>query len=461
MSIPLKAHSIWLGDEVKYLSNSALEKCRKSWIQHLDKDKWVLKRWGLGDERVKRLTEESPFFREAVTRQNWRVASDYLRLVILYEEGGVYMDTDLMLYQSIDDTRMSSKFFTYIEVDHDNVPIWGLNSRINKDTGKVNSPHHRPITHGMCFGAYFMGAQAGHSFIKKCLDFYDNMNCVIQHSMMTMTYPTTDQMLADIAYDFGFRYIDNMQTLTDGMVIYPSRLCPCTAKYHKEEYEHIYHASHLTDQFWNIQKEPCYTLSNARVLLAIPAFDQVKVNTLESVLRLIKPSDITLDLKFIQAPYGVSMGRNQAASMAVDEGYDYLFFVDSDIILPEDALVKLLNCHADVASGWYYVRYNDGSTPTCLSKFIAPPEGNYYKQIPVEDLDDSQYMEVDAGGMGCMLIKVSLFHTMPYPYFQFVEYHNREVLGEDLFFCNKLRRQDIKVKVDTSLKCGHIKSIVL
>ena len=60
--------------------------------------------------------------------------------------------------------------------------------------------------------------------------------------------------------------------------------------------------------------------------------------------------------------------------------------------------------------------------------------------------------EVEAIGMGCMLTDVSVFQNMDAPYFE-VQYNTKlkEWIGEDFYFCQKLKQQKYKILVDNEL----------
>lgn len=42
------------------------------------------------------------FLQEALDRKKWAFAADFIRFYAIYHEGGIYLDTDVELYKSLD-----------------------------------------------------------------------------------------------------------------------------------------------------------------------------------------------------------------------------------------------------------------------------------------------------------------------------------------------------------------------
>jgi len=92
--IPKVIHYIWVGG--KPLSELA-EKCVLSWKTFCPD--YEIKRW---DESNFDINSNS-FCKEAYESKKWAFVSDYIRLKILYEEGGIYIDTDIELIKPLDE----------------------------------------------------------------------------------------------------------------------------------------------------------------------------------------------------------------------------------------------------------------------------------------------------------------------------------------------------------------------
>jgi len=195
-----------------------------------------------------------------------------------------------------------------------------------------------------------------------------------------------------------------------------------------------------------------------KVLVCICAYDHVKSDTIQSVYRMQTPGHCRWSVEIIKGTYGIALARGLAAYKALDEQFTHLMFVDWDIVVPPDALKILLAMNGDVSCGWYML--NERNT----SGALYDKERNHYGSYPLETFKQNAakhgvIMPVDACGFGCVLIKTDVFSRFAPPWFNFIEYPNRTLLSEDLYFCDNLRRVDPPVQIycDTSVRCSHIK----
>ena len=92
--IPKALHYIWLGGAPK---PPAVLRCIESWKRACPG--WEIREWG--DESLAGLGNR--YLLEAVEHRKWAFAADYLRLKILNDHGGFYLDSDLELLKPIDE----------------------------------------------------------------------------------------------------------------------------------------------------------------------------------------------------------------------------------------------------------------------------------------------------------------------------------------------------------------------
>ena len=205
-----------------------------------------------------------------------------------------------------------------------------------------------------------------------------------------------------------------------------------------------------------------------KILIAVPTFENITPDTFKAVWDMEKGGN-EVDFEFVRG-YDCATARNRIAQMAIDGGYDYLMMVDNDVTPPKDALVNLLEHDAECVSGYYLHRNADNmpSDRTCVCKlnddsgipyFNYPLESEYTKSELANMRERGEHLvEIHGGGMGCVLIKTSVFSQVRYPWFDWVNYSddNRGMLSEDLYFCEKIRKRKIKRYVDTRVACGHL-----
>ena len=93
MSIPKVIHYCWFG---KGKMPPLSEKCIESWKKFCPEYKIVCHNEDNFD------ISENQYAREAYEAGKWAFVSDYVRLKVLYEEGGIYLDTDVELIKPLD-----------------------------------------------------------------------------------------------------------------------------------------------------------------------------------------------------------------------------------------------------------------------------------------------------------------------------------------------------------------------
>lgn len=90
--IPKIIHYCWFGNTKK---STLINECILSWKKYLPDYKII--EW---NEKNSDLSH--PFVKQAYSKKKWAFVSDYVRLQKLYEYGGIYLDTDMMVLKGID-----------------------------------------------------------------------------------------------------------------------------------------------------------------------------------------------------------------------------------------------------------------------------------------------------------------------------------------------------------------------
>lgn len=187
-----------------------------------------------------------------------------------------------------------------------------------------------------------------------------------------------------------------------------------------------------------------------KILIAIPTAKYIEVQTFKSLWDLKVPEGYEIDFQYFYG-YNISQIRNLIAEWA--KRYDYLLSVDSDIVLPNDALLKMIAADKDIISGLYIQRIPGTQT---LEVYMDTPNGGC-TNIPYSLLYNRGVVEIAACGMGCVLIKSDVFRKMEYPHFVYKEALNHnDTVSEDIYFCLKARNSGFSVWADTSIKCDHL-----
>ncbi len=110
--IEKKIHYIWLGNGRK---SELVNSCIQSW-KAISNDVEVIE-WNESNLDLDQIIKDSPFVKVAYKRKLWAYVSDYIRLKVLYEHGGIYLDTDVSLIKNLSPILESEKLFMGRESD--------------------------------------------------------------------------------------------------------------------------------------------------------------------------------------------------------------------------------------------------------------------------------------------------------------------------------------------------------
>jgi len=152
------------------------------------------------------------FANEAASVKKWAFAADYIRIFAVYTYGGIWLDTDIELHKSFD-PFLSHRMFIGSEFRAHDVP----KKRV--------------------LGSHCFGAEAGHPFLRDCLDYYECRHFIGSNSERIPVHMRYDMTLlpviqANIAienygYDAGFRFPEKEQVLPEDIHMYPSYYFDC------------------------------------------------------------------------------------------------------------------------------------------------------------------------------------------------------------------------------------------
>lgn len=192
------------------------------------------------------------------------------------------------------------------------------------------------------------------------------------------------------------------------------------------------------------------TANKKKILLAIPTAKYIETETFKSIYDLTIPQNCEVDFQYFYG-YNIDQVRNLIAHWAVN--YDYLFSVDSDIVLPQDCLVKMVGHDVDMVSGIYIQRKSDVEIPEIYKKNDFGGISN----VPFVYLYPEGLHEIDGCGFGCVLVKSDVIRKVGYPQFEYKSALSHEdTVSEDVDFCRKAQNVGAKIYVDSSIVCEHI-----
>ena len=163
-----------------------------------------------------------------------------------------------------------------------------------------------------------------------------------------------------------------------------------------------------------------------KLLIAIPCMDTVRYEFAESLARLCQHlSNIGVDynLKWIATSI-IYLAREELANTAINDGYEYVLWLDSDMVFTPDMFDLLRGLNKPFSTGIY--RGRRGSFPYVIKGFNGE---KWDKPLPAEPF------KVAACGFGFVLIKTECLFQVRGKHFACFTPTIAE--GEDYAFCTR------------------------
>jgi hypothetical protein len=141
--------------------------------------------------------------------------------------------------------------------------------------------------------------------------------------------------------------------------------------------------------------------------------------------------------------------KNSILKFAKDNNYDYLFFVDSDLILHPMTLIQLLKANKDIIAEVFWTSWGPGE-PEMPNAW----DYNTYDFNHDRRLEEWKTPGVYAVGMtgACTLIKKQVIQAGV----DFNNVYNVNFWGEDRHFCVRAAAHDFGIWLDTHYPCIHL-----
>lgn len=212
--IPKKIHYCWFGGKPL---NKLGKKCLKSWKKYFP------------DYEIIEWNESNfdfnccQYVKEAYEAKKWAFVSDYARYKILYEQGGVYFDTDVEVIKSFDSILEKGAFMGC------------------EDSSMTVAP------------GLGMAVEPGNPFYKEVLEDYEKSSFIKEDGSLNLYTIVT--RTTDLLRKHGLTSDEGIQTV-EGITIYPARyFCPINMATGKLELTPDTYSIHRYAASWVSSKE--------------------------------------------------------------------------------------------------------------------------------------------------------------------------------------------------------------
>jgi hypothetical protein len=174
---------------------------------------------------------------------------------------------------------------------------------------------------------------------------------------------------------------------------------------------------------------------------------------------------------------GLDVLRGENQKPFNGQHFDVWITIDSDIIFTCEQVIKLIESTDEhpVVAGMYRM------ADLVNYAFVKDWDETYFNEkwvfqfITPEDIEkwknetNFKYFPVVYSGLGFMAIRKEVFDKIKYPYFdsEILTITNqdgtviRDICSEDVSLCKKITREGYQIMINTDIRVGHLKSLII
>jgi len=185
-----------------------------------------------------------------------------------------------------------------------------------------------------------------------------------------------------------------------------------------------------------------------KLLIGLPTMEHMRrAEFVTHFMALQKPDNSLFVAVHGQSP---ASGRNFIIQQAIEQECTHIFFIDDDVVPPQDAILKLLAHDKDIVTGLYLMRsfphypvlfdeaFDDGK---CKFMYLTPDQQGL---VPIVNC-----------GLGLCVIKTDVFRKLEKPWIRLGEIE-KDGWCDDVVFFNRARNAGFKLYCDLTVQAGHM-----
>ena len=205
--IPKIIHYCWFG---KGLMPQSQKKCIEGWKKLMPD--YTIMRWDESTFDYKQYKAS----KYAYEVKKYALVSDVCRYNALAEYGGIYLDTDVEVFQRFDrflDCNFFSGIELYWEFESEKIAERYLNADGTPKKIGTDVPHLEILTSSMA-------CNKGNEMICRIRDYYNSVDVDADRALHYRDWVNNDRLVARHLAEYGFKYKNETQRFGDGMVVY-------------------------------------------------------------------------------------------------------------------------------------------------------------------------------------------------------------------------------------------------
>lgn len=231
-TIPKVIHYCWFGEKEK---PQLIKSCIDSWKEELQEYKII--EWNEKNFDI----EKFDFTAKAYKAKKWAFVADYCRIWVLYNYGGIYLDTDMEVLKSLDKFT-HNECFAGIERD------------------KI-------------INAAILGAKPNNKFIKNIISYYNDIN--FAEYIEDLDKITIPNIITELAVQDGYKGDKKIESVKNMLTIYSKEyFYPKNHSWEKANITEMTYTIHHYEGSWR-KKTKIYKSKLKQILIDIFGYERI------------------------------------------------------------------------------------------------------------------------------------------------------------------------------------------
>jgi len=205
-----------------------------------------------------------------------------------------------------------------------------------------------------------------------------------------------------------------------------------------------------------------------RIYICVPVYQTIPAESFQSILSAclkLQSKYKQIGTCFCSHTY-LPEARNVIANniLQTSKGDDLVLWIDSDMVFNFNQVEQLIknfdSNDYDLLSGLYFTR-NDKEKRKAHLYFATEEKGRFNAGVPI-DLPKTGIVKVDAVGFGFVVMKAKVLQRLKNKYGRVFdcELYKKELVGEDIIFCQRATEQGFKIGADVGITIGHFGAVI-
>lgn len=197
-----------------------------------------------------------------------------------------------------------------------------------------------------------------------------------------------------------------------------------------------------------------------KILVAVPCMSMVHTDFMTSLIRLQRLPGTEYTFTVATLIYD---SRNAMTVKAIEEEFDRILFIDSDMVFEPDLLIRMsqdMDAGPDYVSGVYFSRKYPVKPMIYKTVDARKAEDGSVRAVTdgYENYPINQVFTIEGSGFGAVMIKTELIRNVWDKYGP--PFMPTPIMGEDLAFCWKAKQLGAKMICDSRIKLGHVGNVI-